>query len=74
MPNSKALAPEVSPRTGQVDKRGSCSWNHGDLEEGAGQQDAQSSVIQGQGGPGHPTLLLTETKSLPKFLELNPNV
>ena len=73
MPNSKALSTEVSPRTRQVDKRGSCSWNHGDLEDGAGQQDAQS-VIQGHGGPGHPTLLLTETKSLPKFLELNPNV
>ena len=73
MPNSKALAPEVSPRTGQVDKRWSCSWNHGDREGGTGQQDAQS-VIQCQGGLGHPTLPLTETKSIPKFLELNTNV
>ena len=73
MPNSKALAPEVSPRIGQVDKRWACSWNHGDREGGTGQQDAQP-VIQLQGGPGHQTLPLTETKSLPKFLELNPNV
>jgi len=63
VPNSKALAPEVSPRTGQVDKRGSASWIHGDREGEAGEQDAQH-VIQGQGGP---TLPLTETKSLPKF-------
>jgi hypothetical protein len=73
MPNSKALSSEVSPRTGQVDKRGSFSWDHGDREGGARQEDAQR-VIQGQGGPGHPTLPLTETKSLLKFLELNPNV
>ena len=73
MPNSKALAHEVRPRTGQVDKRWACSWNHGDREGEAGQQDGQP-VIQLQGDLGHPTLPLTEMKSLPKFLELNPNV
>ena len=73
MPNRKALAPEVGSRAGQVDKRGSCSWNYGDREGEAGEQEAQH-VIQGQGGPGHPTLPLIETKSLPKFLELKPHV
>ena len=72
MPNSNALVPEASPRNGRMDKLVML------LESrrpggGAGQQDSKP-VIQQQGGPGHQALPLTETKSLPKFLELNPNV